>query len=311
MQIAIVAFLVIRIFNKKNVLGAVSVNPIKESSLDFPKNTQLKYFYEPKPNGKEVIEKKWLPYRAINTINADSLNERYDYSIKKGDRVFRIITIGDSFTYGLNISTENNYPEQLEDALNKKLKCKNIDKFEVINLGVPGYDLQYSVERFKSRGQKYDPDLVLWLITLSDISEIRELFMPLVNKYEGEIAGSKTRSYDNDPLRSEVIKKAIDEFSHKYSEEFRFNFYKNALESINQYHKKKIMLISVPGVPIKATALFQNYVSENKDRAYYLPLNKYPEDAYLADRHPSVKGHTLMVQDILGYFNQEKVIPCD
>jgi len=155
-ELVVVAFLAVRIYlNQSKVLGeTVSMNPINKDELIFSEEGNLKYFYERKPNSIDSKKQEWLPnnYDYEITINAESLNERFDYSSDKPQDVFRIITIGDSFTYGKYVNTKENYPERLEDLLNKELKCQNIKRFEVINLGMGGYDIEYSVHRFKIRG---------------------------------------------------------------------------------------------------------------------------------------------------------------
>jgi len=42
---------------KKNILGETAVNPIKKENLIFPKEGELKYFYEPKPNNPFLFSK--------------------------------------------------------------------------------------------------------------------------------------------------------------------------------------------------------------------------------------------------------------
>ena len=75
-QIIIIIFIVIKIYikNSKNVLWTTSINPIKKEALIFTPSETLKYFYEPKPNSQEKIN-KWIPYSQgiVNTINSDSL----------------------------------------------------------------------------------------------------------------------------------------------------------------------------------------------------------------------------------------------
>jgi len=139
---------------EKNVLGAISINPIKKENLIFSPDAELKYFYEPKPNTKQNENPDWLSYTATYSINGDSLNERYEYTIEKPKNSFRIVTIGDSWTFGLYVDTINNWPEKLEDKLNTSIHCKNIDNVEVINLGVHGYDLLYVNNRFKKKRNK-------------------------------------------------------------------------------------------------------------------------------------------------------------
>ena len=150
--------------------SAISVLPLNPSHIVFSKADGLHYFYELIPNVELKSQHPFLPPGNYLTIvhNSDSLNERFEYSVEKPAGTYRIIALGDSFTFGALVDTKDNYPEQLEDLLNNELRCKNIGHFEVINLGVYGYDLWYSAERFLKRGEKYNPDLVLWFVKLGD-----------------------------------------------------------------------------------------------------------------------------------------------
>jgi len=94
-----------------------SIYILKRNNLVFNSNSQLKYFYEPKSNTKEKAT-RWAPEWTIPstfktdgiyyTINSDSLNERFNYSIEKPKNTYRIITLGDSFTFGVFVNTKDN-----------------------------------------------------------------------------------------------------------------------------------------------------------------------------------------------------------
>ena len=86
------------------------------------------------------------------------------------------------------VNTKDNWSKKLEDILNKNLsKCNKINKFEVINLGEYGYDIQYSVERYKIRRQKYKPHLILWFLKNDDFEEINEIMRENEEKYKVKI----------------------------------------------------------------------------------------------------------------------------
>ncbi len=176
-ELSVVTLVGIRFYfrwQQQNVLGTVVANPLVKDNFIFPPDDELKYFYEHKPHAIQKFKPNWLAHEVVNTINADGLNERFDYSMAKPPDTFRIMTLGDSFTFGALVNTADNYSEKLEDLLNTKLPCSKIRKFEVINLGVEGYDLEYSLHRFKIRGQKYHPDLVLWFLNYGDFSGYQE-----------------------------------------------------------------------------------------------------------------------------------------
>ncbi|MFA5136790.1 MAG: hypothetical protein WC489_05345 [Patescibacteria group bacterium] len=145
------------LLKRKNSMGLMtSISPIKQESIQ-KSSSNIKFFYEPKPNTIIKFNHAWLPDAVTYTFNDDSLNERTNYEINKEDKTYRIVTLGDSFTFGQNISTEYNWTELLENELNANYLCSQINKYEVINLGVFSYDTQYEVERYRLRGTNIIP----------------------------------------------------------------------------------------------------------------------------------------------------------
>ena len=206
LSIVITSFVFFSSYLKGQILGISHLIKLDKNNYSISANENLKHFYEPNPNTIISDQPEWLKEKVTNIINSDSLNERYEYEINKPDSTYRIITLGDSFTYGLYVNTEENFSEILEDKLNLKLKCKDIPKFEVINLGVAGYDLSYAIERFRKRGNKYNPDLVIWLINFWNFEIINELQIPLYKELRKE--GLKDYNYATGKF--EVAEKAID-----------------------------------------------------------------------------------------------------
>lgn len=78
--------------------------------------------------------------------------------------VHRIVALGDSFTYGDGVSAEEAWPAQLEQRLNHA----SGERFEVLNLGVPGYNTAQEYADLEERGLRLAPDLVIVAFTLSD-----------------------------------------------------------------------------------------------------------------------------------------------
>jgi len=178
-ECALAIFLGYRLYHtivqRQNVLGVSDVTSLKKEYLIFPQGASYSAFYEPKPNVDETNEFSWASGSATYTINADGLNERFDYPVQKTPHAYRIIALGDSFTFGHYVNTADNWTEVLEDQLNSHNPCPDVRKYEVLNLGVRGYDLDFAAERFRVRGQKYNPDLVIWFINNHHFTAVREL----------------------------------------------------------------------------------------------------------------------------------------
>lgn len=98
----------------------------------------------------------------INT-NSEGLRD-VEYG-KKGINEFRILAIGDSFTWGgYGTELEETYLKILENKLNRGGK----QEFKVINAGVPGYGTKQEYLYLKERGINYEPDAVLLSFVLND-----------------------------------------------------------------------------------------------------------------------------------------------
>lgn len=167
---------------------------LNAQNIERPSDSELQNYYELKPNVEEIAHPEWLEKEAKYTYNSDGLNERYDYPLEKEKDVVRIVMLGDSYTFSQYMNTEENWTEQIEDQLNSPglnlCQDKNI-KYEVINLGVSGYDVSYIVERYKRKGQKYNPDLVLWLENNSGFFRSKELSFSIVEDCEKNNTFSK------------------------------------------------------------------------------------------------------------------------
>lgn len=157
-----------------NILGVSAIRIDKENVV-FQAEGTFKYFYEWHAN-KEIVHKRtWLPTDVVANTNADGLIGDTDYVVNKPEGVFRIVAIGDSFTEGPFVKAGLTYPKLLEKMLNATSSCPGIDRYEVLNLGVGGYDIEYAAHRLETKGLKYEPDLVLWLLKDDDFIERSEI----------------------------------------------------------------------------------------------------------------------------------------
>lgn len=87
--------------------------------------------------------------------------------LEKPAGTIRIAAIGDSLTNGSGGPRENSYPEQLESLLNAGAGTAGT-RFEVLNFGVPGYNIGQIVERLRVLGLSYHPDVIVYGYALND-----------------------------------------------------------------------------------------------------------------------------------------------
>ncbi|MBW2416881.1 MAG: SGNH/GDSL hydrolase family protein [Deltaproteobacteria bacterium] len=104
-------------------------------------------------------------------LNSDGLRDR-DYTIKKPPGTVRIIALGDSVTYGFRIELDATYAKRLEALLNGETDGP---RYEVINFGVDGYNTRQELERFRQKGRRYRPDLLLIGYTMNDVLDAEAL----------------------------------------------------------------------------------------------------------------------------------------
>ncbi|MFQ5913809.1 MAG: hypothetical protein ACE5JS_11555 [Nitrospinota bacterium] len=97
-------------------------------------------------------------FRATVRVNREGFRGKEIQARKPAGR-FRIFFLGDSFTFGLGVSDGETFAARLETLLNAQAGTGR--RFEVINGGVPGYNLAHYYLVLKHRVFRYDPDLIL------------------------------------------------------------------------------------------------------------------------------------------------------
>lgn len=263
----------------------------------------LASFYEPKPNSIEEITADWLGYTVNITMNNDGLNDRFNYAIFKPKDTFRIITLGDSHTFGVYVQTKDNWPEKLEDLLNQYLNCQKFKKIEVINLGVHGYDLMYSFNRFKLRGLKYNPDLVIWFINNWNINNINEYYFPR----REELLKMGYKDFNIKNSKYEIFDKISDELLEKYSSAGIYEYQKKVIELIKSIYNKEIIFISYNNLLASFDNILENNSKTNQLFSHFkLSFNSNSnKDLFFSDNHPNRAGYKKIAQEIYKIVQKE------
>lgn len=303
-ELTIGSFFIFNFYQQKiihKVQDPAKIAVIKKENLIFSEESEFKYYYELKPSTEIIDEPEWLGYQAKYTYNSDGLNERFDYEVEKPSDTFRIITLGDSFTYGQFVNTKDNWTERLEILLNGSLEVDSkIKKFEVINLGVAGFDVRYLVKRYKDIGAKYKPDMVIWFESGEGFHRIVELIMPIIDACEQEISENDKKKefyYCWDKAQEEIDAK----YSYVETEQTIISYLDDFFSSLDQ---EKVLFFTFEDTVLNQKFLdtFQKWKTRYSQASFLSVVpNIYNLEQALADSHPNVNGHETISFSIYEY----------
>ncbi|HCU80680.1 MAG: hypothetical protein CL789_02975 [Chloroflexi bacterium] len=121
------------------------------------------------------VSDKYLPYKPkpLSIIAGTSTSQEYSYNyehnsfgfrdvehiLRKDHGVFRILGLGDSFTYGVGAEIEDTYLFVLETMLNDISPAR--EKFEIVKAGIPRYYPHVQRILLEHYGIHYEPDLII------------------------------------------------------------------------------------------------------------------------------------------------------
>ncbi len=104
-------------------------------------------------------------------LNSHGLRDR-EFTYEKTSNTFRIISIGDSYTFGFGADQDKTFSKLLENKLNEQHPNK---KYEVLNMGVGNYNAIQELAALKQQGLQYHPDHILWNFYINDAEETQKL----------------------------------------------------------------------------------------------------------------------------------------
>ena len=131
------------------------------------------------------------------TINGQGFRGK-DFTIDKADGVFRVITLGASSTFGYYDKDDETYPYYLEQMLNTarlESGCKQVNRFEVINLGVPHLNSGQILSLLMHEGLVLSPDVVTLYSGINDAADSIKSVATLVSGVSESVLQSFIRSF--------------------------------------------------------------------------------------------------------------------
>ena len=75
----------------------------------------------------------------------------------------RVAILGDSIAFGYWVEERQAFPRQLEGMLGGP------ERIQVLNFGVPGYNLEQEIESLRTKALRYSPDVVVVAFCLNDL----------------------------------------------------------------------------------------------------------------------------------------------
>jgi lysophospholipase L1-like esterase len=111
---------------------------------------------------------KSLENNPVWQVSLNSLGFRdVEFSWEKDPSVFRIVCLGDSWTFGANVDQQDAYPQRLRTLLKQEFPGAD---FEVLNLGVLAYSSYQGLLFLRKEIDRLQPDIVLIGFAMNDAS---------------------------------------------------------------------------------------------------------------------------------------------
>lgn len=101
--------------------------------------------------------------RARRPINKKGYRD-LERATAKPAGVRRLLSLGDSFAWGASVEFEDAYPQRLERGLARRRG----ERWEVVNLALPGMSTASEADQLATEGMAYAPDVVLVGFVLND-----------------------------------------------------------------------------------------------------------------------------------------------
>lgn len=138
------------------------IPPDPQVLLDIVTETSDARRYILKPNSRTTFRGFYdpMPQPISWQVNEDGIRSNGPIE-NKGER-FRILTYGDSETFGWSV--------QFKDTWQRRMEAID-DRMQVLNLGVPGYNIENVADHMELTAPPLEPDLIIYLFHKNDFYE--------------------------------------------------------------------------------------------------------------------------------------------
>lgn len=157
--------------------------------LVMPNSVKLRLMHQPDERlGYRLVPNYEMDHQTSDfdshiKINSEGLRD-YEHQKNKDTDTFRVLVLGDSFTFGVGVNLEESYPKVLETMLNNNTSAGGPKKYEVINAGIEGYGTEQEYRYLEELWDRYEPNLVLVGLYSNDISDVMKGIPTTGNRFK-------------------------------------------------------------------------------------------------------------------------------
>ncbi len=130
-----------------------------ETATFYKKDDLLGWKLIPGAQGERIGKE----FRATTDVNSLGMRDQ-EYAIAKPPGVRRIVVLGDSFVEGWQLPLEKNFTKLLEKQFNQS----GSTRYQVLNMGVSGYNLAQYYLKLANDVEQYQPDMVIMVVYLGN-----------------------------------------------------------------------------------------------------------------------------------------------
>lgn len=296
-------------------------------------------------NKPKVIEKKnsrilvYSEYQMEIKTNSEGFRD-IERELNKPKDVFRILVVGDSFTFGWGVEAKQTYSSVLQKLLNEKIPAKKF-KYEVFNMGLHNIGTLEELEIIKN-GLKYKPDLILlgllaenrWYPAngndLCDNFRSSSKFknrtsIDYLNSFHRFLSKNSALYFFVMDKKGQILRRrliALREGQNQPQIDAAWHITKSALIKINSIAKKagaEFVIIRIPFLydvyredKDRVKSIMEEFGKKNKinicDLLTVLRKNKDSDLYYPIDGHWRPQAHSIAAQEIFDYLINKNLI---
>jgi len=247
--------------------------------------------------------------------NAFGMRER-EYEVPKPDGVVRIVLLGDSFVFGLNIEARERLGARLEEALSERVPGR---RFECLHLAVNSWNLRSECVYLRRQLDRLAPDLVIQVSYSNDLDDVTGVrgfgaeasFVPYHRpRADSLVLDRYAQSYLHQDTRN-LLSRGLDHESRS-----RF------AEALAEIERLRADMAQLPGAPryllvlhwgLLAPAVQDHLGSKlDADSVFYVPP-EFAADKSMwitpTDPHWNPEAHALVAGALYGVMRARNLLP--